>query len=172
MKSKFLRILSFILVMSSLISMFAIFSSAAEADGNGSATEESGKTNFDLMYNRTFDEGWDILNGMKLVDQGDTGSTIFEIDYEETFEGKYNYFWRIELNSSDNDYLQLDCAKKDKVGAVIEFDDQNLTCYHYTMGQITPTTLFYNLHMERDNLFVKKVWHLYLVRLCYKNLGQ
>ena len=49
----------------------------------------------------------------------------------------------------------------------LEFQNQNLTCYHYTTGQFIPTTLFYNLPRERDNLFVKKVWHLYLVRLCY-----
>ena len=60
MKSKFMRILALILVISSLLSMFTIFASAAEAgtDGANGETEDS----FELIYNRTYDEGWDIGN--------------------------------------------------------------------------------------------------------------
>ena len=94
MKSKFLRILALILVMSSLLSMFAIFASADEASTDGE-TEDTEEASFTLLYNRTFDEGWDIKNGMKVYDQGSTGTTLFDIDYEQDIDQSYNYFWRI-----------------------------------------------------------------------------
>ena len=71
MKSKFMRILSLILVMSSLLSMFAIYASADEATGSNGATDGAVEDTFSLLYYRTFDEGWDIKNGMS-VNQIDT----------------------------------------------------------------------------------------------------
>ena len=120
MKSKFLRILALILVMSSLLSMFAIFANAEEAGETEGETEET--SNFRLIYHRTFDEGWDIKNGMAVYDQGNTGTTTFEIEYEETPDFKINYFWRIELNSRDNDYAQFSPGDRAEVGAVFEID--------------------------------------------------
>lgn len=121
MKSKFLRILALILVMSSLLSMFAIFASAEETGETEGETEES-TDDFRLVYNRTYDEGWDIKNGMAIYDQGSTGTTTFEIEYEETSDFKINYFWRIELNSQDNDYAQFSPGDRATVGAVYEVD--------------------------------------------------
>ena len=121
MKSKFLRILALILVMSSLLSMFAIFASAEEnedTEGETGSTEDS----FELLYHRTYDEGWNVENGLEKNDQGNTGSTTFEIDHEQTVDFDYNYFWRLELNSSDNDFLQWNLNCKDKTGLVVEFD--------------------------------------------------
>jgi hypothetical protein len=120
MKSKFLRILALILVMSSLLSMFAIFANAEETGETEGETEEEDL--FRLMYNRTYDEGWDVKNGMALTDQGSTGSTTFEIEYEETADFKINYFWRLELNSRDNDFVQLNTGARAEVGAVFEVD--------------------------------------------------
>lgn len=120
MKSKFLRILALILVMSSLLSMFAIFANAEETGENEGETEEDSL--FNLVYYRTYDEGWDIKNGMALTDQGSTGSTTFEIEYEETADFKINYFWRLELNSRDNDFVQLNTGARAEVGAVFEVD--------------------------------------------------
>ena len=82
MKSKFLRILSLILVMSSLLSMFAIFANAEEAGSTEDETEDTEEERITVLYNRTYDEGWEVKNGMTLVDQGSTGSTLFVIDYE------------------------------------------------------------------------------------------
>ena len=79
MKSKFLRILALILVMSSLLSMFAIFASAEETGTTEDETKEE-QSPFRLVYNRTYDEGWDVVNGMTKTDQGNTGSTTFEIE--------------------------------------------------------------------------------------------
>ena len=122
MKSKFLRILSLILVMSSLLSMFAIFANAEEAGSTEDETEDTEEEKITVLYNRTYDEGWEVKNGMTLVDQGSTGSTLFVIDYEETPDFDINYFWRLELNSSDNDYAQLDFGANQHIGTVFEFD--------------------------------------------------
>ena len=106
--------------MSSLLSMFTIFASAAEAGVEEDETKE--ETTLNLVYNRTFDEGWDIKNGMSLTDQGSTGTTTFNIEYEETADFKYNYFMRLELNSTDNDFVQLSTGARNVNGAVFEVD--------------------------------------------------
>ena len=107
--------------MSSLLSMFAIFANAEEAGETEGETEEEDSL-FNLVYNRTYDEGWDVKNGMTLTDQGSTGSTTFEIEYEETADFQINYFWRLELNSTDNDFVQFNAGARSEVGAVFEID--------------------------------------------------
>ena len=119
MKSKFLRILALILVMSSLLSMFVIFASAAEPAGTTGGSEEE-ENEFKLIYHRTYDEGWDALNGVDL--NGDKVRTRFDIDSEINFQGKYNYFWRLTLGTTENNFIQIPGAKQNKVGSVIEFD--------------------------------------------------
>ena len=118
MKSKFMRILALILVMSSLLSMFAIFASAEEAGSDGT-TEDEETSPFELIYHRTYDEGWDIKNGMGMT--GGT-QTTFDIDHESTLEGKYNYFWRMTLGTTSNEYVQIPGVGRGEVGSVIEFD--------------------------------------------------
>ena len=120
MKSKFLRILALILVMSSLLSMFVIFASAAEPAGTTGGNEEEQENNFKLIYNRTFDEGWDMFNGASL--QGSGAQTRFDIDSEITLQGKYNYFWRLTLGTTDNHFIQIPGGKDTETGSVIEFD--------------------------------------------------
>ena len=117
MKSKFLRILALILVMSSLLSMFAIFANAEESESTEDETEGTEEEGITLLYNRHFGEGWNVDNGMDVLDQGSTGSTTFTIDREGT-----NYFWRLELNSSDNDYAELNAGANQEIGTVFEFD--------------------------------------------------
>ena len=124
MKSKFQRILALILVISTLLSMFTIFANAEEVS-NETESEGTEESSFKLLFNRTFDEGWGVDNGMKLYDQntGDGGKTIFKIDHEENeVDFTNNYFWRIELNSNDNDYAALNLTNNSKVGTVVEFD--------------------------------------------------
>ena len=120
MKSKFLRILALILVMSSLLSMFVIFASAAEPAGTTGGNEEEQENKFKLIYNRTFDEGWDMFNGAAL--QGSGTQTRFDIDSEITLQGKYNYFWRLTLGTTDNHFIQIPGGKDTETGSVIEFD--------------------------------------------------
>ncbi|MBQ7343465.1 MAG: hypothetical protein IJW53_01730 [Clostridia bacterium] len=122
MKNKFLRVLALILVMSSLLSMFAIFANAEESESTEGETEDTEENEITLVYNRHFGEGWGVPNGMDMVDQGSTGSTLFVIDSEETADFETNYFWRLELNSSDNDYAQLNFGANQNIGTVFEFD--------------------------------------------------
>ena len=125
MKSKFQRILALILVMSSLLSMFTIFASADETAGAETDTEGTVSDSFKLLYYRTYDEGWGVDNGLKVTDQttGDGGHTRFVIDSEEdAVDFTKNYFWRLELDSNDNDYASLNFTNNTKVGTVLEFD--------------------------------------------------
>ncbi len=120
MKSKFLRILAMILIISSLISMFAIFASAeTEGELEDEETEEE-ESLFKLLYSRTYDEGWSVKNGFDMGNQ--VSETTFEIEYEMTFDFNYNYFWRLEVGAPDNSFAQLDFGGQNRVGTVLEFD--------------------------------------------------
>ena len=121
MKSKFLRILALILVMTSLLSMFVIFASAAEPTGTTGGNKEEEVDTFKLIYNRSFDEGWDMLNGTD-KSSGDLDKTRFDIDSEVTLMGKYNYFCRLTLGTTENRFVQINGDSKNVVGSVIEFD--------------------------------------------------
>ena len=121
MKSKFLRILALILVMTSLLSMFVIFASAAEPAGTTGGNQEEEEDTFKLIYNRSFDEGWDMLNGTD-KSSGNLDKTRFDIDSEITLEGKYNYFCRLTLGTTENRFVQINGKKENKVGSVVEFD--------------------------------------------------
>ena len=115
MKSKFLRILALILVMSSLLSMFTIFASAAGT----SAAAKSGEAengSFELMYNRTFDDDLDDLAGMSSA----TGGTEFKVE-----ENAGNKFLSMNLGvtaADGHDYVEITGASRGEVGSVIEFD--------------------------------------------------
>ena len=102
MKRTLKRALLLILVIANIFSLFAVFSFA---DEEGEATEESKVV---VMTNRSFDEGWDINNGLSYVEPK---SQKFAIDYVQTPDFDYNYFLRF-LKQSDNElnyngYLQF-----------------------------------------------------------------
>ncbi len=125
MKSKFSKILSLLLVISLLLSMFTVFVSADEVSNdttsnNGQQEEDTDDAmrDFVLYYNRTYDEGWDVKNGLTITDRG----SYFTIDHELTYEGVYNYFWRYEVGSSDHSYVDLSYGATGNNGDVLEFD--------------------------------------------------
>lgn len=123
MKSKFLRMLSLILILSFLVSMLTVFASAEEEvtedteDTDG--TEE--ESTFKLLHYRTYDEGWDITNGLDYTENGGP-ETTFKIEYETTVDYEYNYFWRMEIGSDKNSFMQLDYDAQKNIGSVLEFD--------------------------------------------------
>lgn len=88
MKTKFSKILSSLLILSLLISMFSVFSFAENAEEN---TDE-GAGSYTLFLHRTFNEGWAPSNGMTLS----TGGNSVFVDYEEGITNEYNYFTRFE----------------------------------------------------------------------------
>ena len=117
MKSKLSRILSVILILTLLLSTFAVFALAETNDETTEDTEEE-ENKFNLLYHRTYDEGWDIKNGLYFVDRG----SFFTIEHETTPDYDINYFWRLEVGSSENSYMQADYDAVDNIGSVMEFD--------------------------------------------------
>ncbi len=119
MKSKFLRFVATFLILASLVSVFAVF---AAAETSGDVTEEeTEKPNLEILYNRTYDEGWDLWNG---VDDGNipTGSYPVTFEYESNKDYSLNYFWRFTVDSPNNVFAQFSLDNNDKVGTVFEFD--------------------------------------------------
>lgn len=106
--NKLYRIISFILVLASLVSVFTVFVAADAQTGtaplseeepseeNGEETDEPAFdiSSIDLIYKRDFGEGWDYNNPFTKV----TNHKSY-IDYEETVTRKYNYFWRMEATT-------------------------------------------------------------------------
>ena len=103
MKNKFIRLISSILVLAFLLSCFAVLSFA---DDSAAAPEDGAEdTNEDvtLLINRTFDEGWNALNGFT----SGIKTQSFDIEYEETKEFLYNYYCRVLANNTVDGYLEL-----------------------------------------------------------------
>jgi hypothetical protein len=122
MKSIYSKILALILVMSSLLSMCAIFVTAEEANGTGSENGETTDKAVDLMYYRTFDDGLDVFKG---ASSNRKEQTEFVVDEGQTDEGRLNKFMRIVfgITSSDgHDYMDIQGAGRADVGTVFEFD--------------------------------------------------
>ncbi len=120
MKKRFNKIISLILVLASLLSLFTVFTYAeGESDsGNEPAEEVNPLQAADLLFNRNFSEGWEYNNAF-----GNMGTHKSYIDYEETIESKYNYFWRIEAAGSANAGVStMDYSKKavNEIGAVLQ----------------------------------------------------
>lgn len=156
MKSKLLRLVATILILASLVSMFAIFA-AAETSGE-ETEEEPEKPALETLYNRTFDEGWDLWNG---ASKGNipTGGTPFTFDYETDKELNYNYFLRFTVESPDNVLAEFPLGNNDKVGTVIEMDIKtddwtNITnLLHFgTAGSPSSARNNYNLVSVKDNM--------------------
>ena len=113
-----------VLVFCALIVATAILANIKEKETEAELAKqlEAEEKKFHLVYNRSYNEGWSIRNGLRFVDQGSTGSTFFAIEYEETDDFKLNYFWRLELHSCDNDYVELNAGGRGYQGAVFELD--------------------------------------------------
>ncbi len=129
MKSKFLRMISMILILASLFSLFSVVLATAESvdltDDTDDTTDDTASSSSDkdaitLLYNRTYDEGWDIENGMTMPDKG--RGSYFTIDYETSYDFSYNYFFRFEVGSKLNGYTELTYNGASGVGSVLEFD--------------------------------------------------
>ncbi len=119
MKSKLLRLVATILIIASLVSMLAIFASA-ETSGEGTE-EEPEIPELEVLYNRTYDEGWDLWNG---ASKGNipTGSEPITFEYETNEDYSYNYFWRFTVDSGNNVLAQFSLDTNERVGTVFEFD--------------------------------------------------
>lgn len=98
MKNKITKIISSVLIVTLLVSVFSVFAFADESAGGS-----SGSTDIVHMLNRNFDEGWDVDNGLKLTANG---NKIF-IDSEESSDYSYNYFTRFEAVNDKAAYAEI-----------------------------------------------------------------
>ena len=131
MKNGLSRILSLILALSIILSMFTVFAYAADdtttEDETGEGVDEGAALlaavkekypNFEVLYQRDYAEGWDVKNGMSLSDNG----SKLNIDKEVGSDFRNNYFVRFEGLSSGHTYLEWKFITKHQTGAVVEFD--------------------------------------------------
>lgn len=108
------RIISLILTLATLVSVFSVFAFASDSAEDDTATDA-----LNVSYNRTFDEGWDYDNGI-VADflRGNKGG----IAYELVGYG-YNHYLRLEKTNTNVAYLYVDTASLDDTGKTfIEFD--------------------------------------------------
>lgn len=111
---KFSRWISLLLVLSFLLSFGLVYVGA-----EGTNDEESGsELPIELLYYRTFDEGWNFANGVSDVKKENN----FFIDYEITSTYDYNYFWRMEVTNAQDGYAELTMTTATAGATVIAFD--------------------------------------------------
>lgn len=95
------RLLALILLLSIVISMFAVFSYA-----NTETEEESKQTSDDatVIYNRGFGEGWNYDNGLtKLVD----GNAEYNITYVKRSASNYDYYLEVKAVDGTESYREI-----------------------------------------------------------------
>ena len=122
MKNRFNRILALIIAIASLLSVFSVFSFAEPATVSEKTEEEKNLENFapdtDLIYNRTFDDGWEAYNGLGSKPTNHSAT----IDYEVGADGNYNYFMRLQHGESkgvlklETKPLEVSNVRKGKIG--------------------------------------------------------
>ena len=106
MKKSFIKIISLLLTVASLVSMLTIFAWAddevtepttpdVEAGEDEVVEETEDLSKMELFYERDYQEGWEIGNGFKV---GAAGHNFF-VDYEELSDYSYNYFARFEATN-------------------------------------------------------------------------
>lgn len=106
------KIISSLLILAFLISAFTVFSFAENTDGSG---DVGANEDMDILYNRTFDEGWDYTNGLT----EDNGGNRYSIDNEIDVLGNYNYFVRAEALTNNSGRIYYDF----KQGAYVVSDN-------------------------------------------------
>lgn len=124
MKRKMIRFVSGILLLALLLSVFAMTVMAAEDDETGEVTdptEEEPAEHVDaptLLLYRDFGEGWDYKNGFTYANKdGD-----FSIDYEETDDFGYNYYFSIGTQGVQDDFVNTSQQVASTEYAIMQFD--------------------------------------------------
>ncbi len=108
------RIISLILTLATLVSVFSVFAFASDTADDDTATEA-----LNVVFNRTFDEGWDYDNGMVADFLRENKANIAY----ELVGSAYNHYLRLEKTNTNVAYLYVDTASLDKTGKTfVEFD--------------------------------------------------
>ena len=94
MKKIMSKILALIIALASLVSVFSVMTFAQTTASE--VPEDTSGDKFDpakhLIYNRSYEDGWDPFNGFNNT----MGSQSAKIDYEIGDDRQYNYFVRFE----------------------------------------------------------------------------
>ena len=136
-KMKFSRWLSLLLILSFLLSFGLVYVGAEET---GDETEED-EPAVELIYHRTYDEGWNYTNGVS----DNRKENNFFIDYEITSSYDYNYFWRMEVTNAQDGYAELTVPIVTAGATVIAFDAMSDdyanvgTIYYRSNDNVSPT---------------------------------
>lgn len=113
-KMKFSRWLSLLLILSFLLSFGLVYVGAEETDED----EDEDEPAVELIYHRTYDEGWNYTNGVSDTRKENN----YFIDYEITSSYDYNYFWRMEVTNAQDGYAELAVTSVTTGATVIAFD--------------------------------------------------
>lgn len=115
MKKLLSKLVCLILSVSVVASLFTVFAFGEDED-------ETDNSEMRVLFNRTFDEGWGLNNG--LTSYGPKENNFF-IDNEETETFDRNYFVRFEALNGKDGYIDLGFSAAgypEKDHTVIEFD--------------------------------------------------
>ena len=116
-----LRIVAMILMLATLLSLFAVFAAAEDSSANGDNTTGEGDSNtsgITVLYNRGYEEGWDFGNGLSYYEKDND----YHITYELTEDYSYNYYINMEYVNAKGGYIQGDIASPSTDHFVFEMD--------------------------------------------------
>ena len=156
MKSKFNKLISCLLILACLVSFFTVFSFAAE-EGEGGEAEAS---TLQVLFNRDFEDGWDIDNGTSITNEQ---NHKFTIGREELADYSYNHFIDLESVNDLSGFFALNYGayQPAKGGSILEFDvniddynNMGNIMYIRTPGGATTGTLCSVLYIENNKLKV------------------
>ncbi len=112
MKTTFSKILSLLLVLTSLVSVLGIFAGAADAGEGGQ--EETPIAPY-VYFNRNFDDGWDYNNGAFVKLENNTA--VLESETNDNL--KTNHYVKMTATNDKAGYLQYDFDNFDVSGTLI-----------------------------------------------------
>ena len=124
MQRKTTKLVSSLLIVTILLSCFAVFSFAADGEGGNASSVE-------LMINRSFDEGWDVSNGLTNSQKAQE----IKIDYEQNPDFTYNYFVRLtskNVETETDGHFAFNPGVQLTGGMVVEFDVKTDTVCDFT----------------------------------------
>lgn len=147
MKNKFKKLISALLVLTFVLSAFAVFA-YAETEEGGEETPEKPT----VFLNRTFDEGWDLKNGFSYNPKDNN----YFVDHEETETYDYNYFARFEMLNSQDGYLDITFGTKrpESGGMVFEYSimiDDYVNCSNIMYCRTPSTKTTRNMTAIKEN---------------------
>ena len=111
------KVLSFLLLLSLLLSVFSVIPMAAGADTNDTGTEVESDIN--VIYNRTFDEGWNYDNGLIIKD---AGNHLWAIESNKLSPSKYNHYLKVTAVDTEAGYVYVDASDYTPTSGRIYFE--------------------------------------------------